>query len=287
MKEIFLFLLMLIALNIVTADRTRDCSNYNKQISKDISTGKKMFVNCLAKDVESGQSDLVVLIDKSGSMWNTGTYKGKSMNGFEVAKQFVKSLLSEVRIAYNATRIAVGTFNAFHKIDFNYILNPTFKNQKCQFNHDFSKLTLTGGATNIRGALQDGLNVMNELMYNNPHKHDLRDKANKVVLLLTDGHGNFYKGQWSNEGRDATPEADNIKRGHRTLFTVAVTPGSDQVLLKKWASHPTAYLYASSFNEMLTLAHNIRGGLFLSFHLRNCLNIPLFKLCFWLSFSCE
>jgi len=238
MKEIFfnLFLLTSILLNVVTADKTRDCINYNRPVSKNIGNGKKMFVNCLAKDVESGQSDLVVLIDKSGSMWNTGTYKGQSMNGFKVAKQFIKSLLSEVRIAYNATRIAVGTFNERHKIDFNYIWNPSFKNHKCKFNHDFAKLTLTGGATNIRGALNDGLKVMNELMYDNPHKHNYRAKANKVVILLTDGHGNYYNGRWSAEGEDATPEADNIKAGHRTLFTVAVTPDSDQARMKSWAS---------------------------------------------------
>ncbi len=82
------------------------------------------FMNCWGEDVENGQSDLVVLIDNSGSM---GEY------GFKAAKDFVTSLLTEVRVAFNATRIAVVTFSRHRKLELNYLWRPNMGNHKCKY----------------------------------------------------------------------------------------------------------------------------------------------------------
>ena len=80
-------------------------------------------MNCWGKEVEHGQSDLVILLDKSGSM---------RQSGWDSAKDFVDSLLTEVKVAFNATRVAIGTFATRHKVELNYLWTPSFANHKCR-----------------------------------------------------------------------------------------------------------------------------------------------------------
>ena len=236
-----------------------DCSKYTRlRPNSRIYGQKKFFVNCFAKDVESGISDLVVLVDRSGSMWSRASFGGVSMTGYEVAKVFIKSLLSEVRIAYDATRIAVGTFGYDATIDINYILDPTSQNQKCQFNEDLNKkLPSIGGPTNIKGAFDRALEIFKK-MDDDPQRHHTRHNANRVVLLLSDGRSNYYNGRWG--WIDPTPVVNTLKNQGVIVYTVGVTYSADRYNLQKWASHTSAFLFASSFSHMLALARNIRGG---------------------------
>ena len=80
-------------------------------------------MNCWGKGVEHGESDLVILMDSSGSM---------GQDGWNRAKDFVDALLTEIKISFDASRVAIGYFTKSHKIEINYILNPTFLNTKCR-----------------------------------------------------------------------------------------------------------------------------------------------------------
>ena len=252
MKAFILFLLFYI-LHFDVSANDYDCSNYvhpTVRSNNKLAPKEKKFMNCLGRDVISGRSDLVVLIDRSGSMWNTGSFKGSTHTGYEVAKKFIKSLLSEVRIAYNATRIAVGTFSYDSTIDIDYLTNPSYSNHKCKFKDDFAtKLPGVGGWTNIKQSLEDGFVVFRD-------RKGKRPKTNRVVILLSDGYANYYKDADFNP----TPAASNLKSSGAILYTVAVTKRSDQNSLRSWASKESSFLYSSSFDNMLTLAHNIRGG---------------------------
>ena len=80
-------------------------------------------MNCWGKGVEHGESDLVILMDSSGSM---------EQDGWDRAKDFVDALLTEIKIAFDATRVVIGTFTRSHKIEINYLMNPSFLNTKCR-----------------------------------------------------------------------------------------------------------------------------------------------------------
>lgn len=254
MKVFILALLFYFLHSDVAAYNSYDCSNYvhpTVNSNNKLSPEEKKFMNCLGRDVVSGRSDLVVLIDRSGSMQSSGSFKGTKYTGYDVAKKFIKSLLSEVRIAYNATRIAVGTFGTDSTIDINYLKKPSYSNHKCKFNDDFAtQLPGIDGWTNIKKSFEDAFVVFRD-------RQGKRPNTNKVVILLSDGEANHY----DNGNYDPMPAATNLKSSGVILYTVAVTFEADQNSLKKWASSSkSSFLYSSSFDKMLTLAHNIRGG---------------------------
>ncbi len=89
--------------------------------------GKKesdQFLECWLQEVTNGKTDLVFLMDRSGSMKNAG---------FQASKEFIRALLAEVRVAYNATRVAIVSFAWKSTIDINYIWNPNSGNHKCKY----------------------------------------------------------------------------------------------------------------------------------------------------------
>ena len=119
MSRVLLLATILTSLTIV--EQARVCEN-KKTLQPGASVAQK-FMNCWGKDVEHGQSDLVILLDGSGSMYPSG---------FKQAKDFIDALLTEVRVAFNATRISIVTFSTQVDVNINYLWNPTSANHKCK-----------------------------------------------------------------------------------------------------------------------------------------------------------
>lgn len=218
-----------------------DCIFYPRRTRMHIpNKNHRNFVNCLSKTLETGKSDLVVLIDGSGSI---------TRSGFEIAKKFVKALLSNVKIAYDATRIAVGTFSDNHQININYINNPSIHNHKCKFNEDFKKVPFEGNSDNVIGALEDAIRVVSAE----------RRKSKPVVIMLTDGYGT-YSGQYLSGYDVERQKAKELKQIPVTLYTVAVTTGESMNLMSDIASHQNAYLEVATFSDLQKLAESISVG---------------------------
>ena len=118
----FLLLLLTVFSGVLS---TKLCSDYKRPLKESSQTDNvaRKFMNCWGDEVEHGQSDLVVLMDKSGSMLQSG---------WNAAMDFVTALLTEVKIAFNATRIAIGTFATRHEVELNYLHDPTAANHKCR-----------------------------------------------------------------------------------------------------------------------------------------------------------
>ncbi|XP_047126957.1 sushi, von Willebrand factor type A, EGF and pentraxin domain-containing protein 1 isoform X1 [Hydra vulgaris] len=223
------------------------------------------FMNCWSNEVEHGASDLVILLDSSGSMYSTGSFQGVTMTGFDIGKTFINALLSKVHISFNATRIAIGTFGTNHKIDINFILRPDYSMHKCKFKKDFEKIRIYGGMTNLRGALQDSLNIFRELD-SNPDTHKKRHKTNRVVILLSDGEGNVMdnpngRGVTHNDGLARNPHdiAHNLRLGLVEVYTIGVTSAPDRAVLEGLATEKNLFLFSKDFTDLGNLAHNIRG----------------------------
>ena len=119
------FVLLALVATFHSALSVKSCEE-NKRPLKDgpqADDASRKFMNCWGNEVEHGQSDLVLLLDKSGSM---------GPNGWNSAINFVNALLTEVKIAFNATRIAIATFATKHEIELNYLHEPTRNNHKCR-----------------------------------------------------------------------------------------------------------------------------------------------------------
>ncbi len=82
------------------------------------------FMNCWGTEVEKGKVDLVILLDTSGSVQQSGYLAGRT---------FIKALLKNVRIAFDATRIAIISFAWKSRIDINYLWNPDRTKHKCKY----------------------------------------------------------------------------------------------------------------------------------------------------------
>ena len=269
MNLIILLLLLLFITNDVHGTDTTDCTNYDRKVSGKIG-GYQKFVNCLGSNVESQRADLVVILDRSGSMSWYSSDDDVTMNGYKTAKAFIKSLLSEVKISFNATRISVITFANDHTADIDFLRNPKPANNKCEFDKLFKKPSQVWGATNIRGALNHAFNIFSEVQ-TFPVRHLRRQNVNRVALLLSDGEGNVFEGD--GDPADASPEATKLKSDSIILYTVAVK-GADFDSMKKWATNPKnvkdppTAIDAHDFNNMRMLARNIRGGKYILFSLR-------------------
>ena len=118
-------LLLTILVIVHSVSATKQCEHYKRPLkdSSQVDSTSRKFMNCWGDEVEHGQSDLVLLIDKSGSMRQAG---------WNSAIDFVDALLTEVKVAFNATRIAIGTFATQHRVELNYLYQPTFANHKCR-----------------------------------------------------------------------------------------------------------------------------------------------------------
>ena len=187
-----LSLMMFVVLNKAQSSRYKDCTIYRKIA---LGYGRNSFVNCIGYDVVSGQSDLVIMIDRS------------SKNAYRTAKEVVRSLLTEIKISYNATRIAVITFDKHVSVDIDFLRNPKPTNNKCEFNNLFqNKLPQNSGSgSNIRGALQMATNIFND-KHHNPALHNHRSRTNQVAILLSDGKGTHFAG--NGDPKDASHEAN-------------------------------------------------------------------------------
>lgn len=198
----------------------------------------------------NSKSDIFFLIDNSGSLWNHNTGR----NGFYDEKAFVSSVLSKIKIAKAATRVAIIRFGNDATIDINYVTNLNGLNNKCEFNKAFSQVGYTGVMTNMRGAF---LRVK-EILFGT-HSANVRpwrdfgksNNVNKVTFLLTDG-------RW-NDGGNPDDQIQFLKTEHVEIFTIGVT-NVDQNFLERVATSSDRYFYYNEFKDFRELATHIRGG---------------------------
>ena len=190
-------------------------------------------------------------MDDSGSLfWQ---------NGFAREKQFIKALMDNIKVAKQATRVAVVRFSDYATIDINYISNLHGLNNKCEFKTAFDNLKFTSGNTNMHSAFEKVI----QILYNGADAGNVRPWKNispnshekpvyKAVILTTDGG-------WNNGG-DPTSVINRIKNQERIeLFTVGVAY-ADTTFLQNAATSPNHYFYVDNFEDFSNMATYIRGG---------------------------
>ena len=211
-------------------------------------TGEQRLAEFQTKYAQS-KADIFFLMDNSGSlMW-------RGQNGFADEKTFITSLLTKIKVAKPATRVAVIRFGDHATIDINYVSNLDGLNNKCEFNKAFANVGYTGVMTNMNDAFQKVREILFGAQSTNVRPWKVIDPkavyVNKVMFLLTDGV--------FNDGGDPINNIKRLKNDYVELFAVGV--GSvDQSYLQSAASSRDHYFYYSDFTAFRELATHIRGG---------------------------
>lgn len=190
----------------------------------------------------NSQSDLIFLLDVSGSVSNYG---------FRTEKIFVDNLLNEFSVAPYSTRVVVITFGKAVKTDIDFIdVDPADRTKnKCEFKPLFQHRIKHrwGWATNMKDAFQRTMDIIQSAT----NKGYKRQNVHTVTMMITDGYWNMY---------DPRNAAYRLKTNYKNeLFMVGVK-GYSKWQLQALASSHQHVLEFSSFTKFKELAMFIRGG---------------------------
>lgn len=194
-------------------------------------------------------SDLIFLLDTSGSLWYYDYASRSAKIGFDDEKVFVNSLLSHIRVSLPSTRVSVVLFGTDATLDINYVSSLDVKNHKCNFKKSFQALKFRSGLTNMRDAFQYAYDIIFGTLSANKRPNQL---AKTAVFLLTDG-------MW-NRGGDPYPIAKQLKDGNIEIFSIGVTNGVNMNVMRQLATDNSHAFHYSSFTQFRELANYLRGG---------------------------
>ena len=199
-------------------------------------------LNQFQQKYNNSRSDIIFMLDLSGSVSNYGFY---------TEKKFVNSLLSEISVQPIASRVGVITFeqSAAKRID--YIDYNGLDKNKCTFSKEFRGIKHAyGPATNMAAAFQRAKDLLTSARSNG----NLRQNVNTVIVLLTDG--------WWNLGGSPKNIADSL-RSSNSFFAEVISVGvgyASRWQLKEIAGTDSNVIMARSFTQFEELATKIRGG---------------------------
>lgn len=194
-------------------------------------------------------SDLIFLLDTSGSLWYWDYASRTSKSGFDDEKVFVNSLLSHIRVSLPATRVSVILFGTQATIDINYVGDLNAQNHKCNFKKSFQALKFRWGLTNMHDAFQYAYDIIFGRLSGNKRP---TKQAKTAVFLLTDG-------MW-NRGGDPYPIAKNLKDQKIEIYSIGVTNGVNMNVLRQLATDNSHAFHYNSFTQFRELANHLRGG---------------------------
>lgn len=194
-------------------------------------------------------SDLIFLLDTSGSLWYWDYASRTSKIGFDDEKVFVNSLLSHIRVSLPSTRVSVILFGTQATIDINYVSNLNAQNHKCNFKKSFQGLKFRSGLTNMHDAFQYAYDIIFGRLSGDKRP---TQQVKTAVFLLTDG-------MW-NRGGDPYPIAKTLKDGNIEIFSIGVTNGVNMNVLRQLATDSSHAFHYNSFTQFRELANYLRGG---------------------------
>ena len=231
---IFSLLTVLVVVTIVTIPGV--CARWNNM----------QRLNRFQKKYNNSQSDIVFLLDVSGSVSNYG---------FSKEKEFIKSLLNYASVQPFATRVSVVTFGKYVREEIDYVDYKGADKDKCTFNTEFARVKHRyGRATNINGAFKQAKSILQ----GSKDKGVKRDNVNTAVVLLTDGQANMGESWWDTATKTAKKLRDRSTYDAE-IFSVGVG-WVNQRKLTDYAGSDENVIIARNFNEFADLATRIRGG---------------------------
>ena len=188
------------------------------------------------------RSDLVFLIDASGSILVESHNRKERFSNWNLIKQFVINVVRNLNIGMNDTRVALIKFSHVSNIEFFLDSYHT----KEQVVAKVANTSLVGSKTNISGALRQ----LNDHVLT--AKHGDRADVHNVVILLTDGQSNVNASGTILEAKRAK------KRGVR-MFVIGLTNNVLMDELQKMSSKPlSTHLFSrASYSLVSTVVSNL------------------------------
>lgn len=205
---------------------------------------KKLRNEFLAYD--NRKSDLLFLIDTSGSLWD---------HDYNEEKKFVTNLLNEISVGMEATRVEVIPFGTTASIFVDYVSAPGLEKTKCTFNEKFNPMpqSINGWTTNMKGAFQLAYDVCIGSL--SGEKRGPLNKVKTVVMLLTDGRWNE---PWSDPS--PIPIAQELHKAYVEVFAIGVGDIDFENLKKVTKDPDKQAFYLKDFTQFAELATYLRGG---------------------------
>ncbi|XP_038057864.1 sushi, von Willebrand factor type A, EGF and pentraxin domain-containing protein 1-like isoform X2 [Patiria miniata] len=186
--------------------------------------------SALSRDYPHGKSELVFLLDRSGSI---------GADDFGVQLFFVESLMTEFSIGPDATRVAIVSYSDDVTRHIDYISGES--GNKCTFLSAMKAVKYTdGSSTDTAKALQEAREI---LVHSRPD-------VKPVVILMSDGI--------SNTGDNPVTVANQLKADGVEVFTIGVGL-LVRTQLERIASTGDHYFAYHSFDDFERLALRVRG----------------------------
>ncbi|KAK3083543.1 hypothetical protein FSP39_025167 [Pinctada imbricata] len=182
-----------------------------------------------------GKADLIFLLDSSGSV---------GRKHFRNIKQFVYSIVDQLTIGPDDTRVAVATYSSKARMGFN--LDQYYSKQKIQ--NAISAMEYRYGNTNTAGGLK--------MVRRNILSSQRGDRPNvpNILVVVTDGVSNVNP-------ENTIPQAGFIKDSGTHIFAIGVG-GFQPDELNAIASEPAAdnAFLVSDYSDLFTLSDTIVSG---------------------------
>lgn len=199
-------------------------------------------------------TDLVLLIDRSGSMTSLGTNPPEPLTSVKIAAvSFIDELSTN-------DRVAVISFATNQKKPIELELTDDFSKVKDSIN---SILIEKGGVqyTNIAEALRAGFVELESARASEDH--------NKVLILLTDGIANYPKDPVGKSESDdikyaedlSIKEAMQIKNNGVSIYTIGLGQSINESFLKQIASKEDNYYFSPSTKDLSEIYKNISSSI--------------------------
>jgi len=184
-------------------------------------------------------ADILLVLDQSASIVvEDPNYD----NWYVKVLGFAKNVAGAFYIAIHRTQVAVIKFSDVVKVVF--YLN-TYSNRESLLNA-IGNTNFEGGRTNLAAALRNGRSMFRT-------SNGARDGVPKILIMLTDGTANI-------EANRTQEEANETKADGITIFIVGVGGGVDKDELKKVASKPDYFFFATNFNDLNSVLQKLLEG---------------------------
>ena len=186
-----------------------------------------------------GVADILLVLDQSASIVvGDPNYD----NWYVKVLGFAKSVAGAFDIARHRTQVAVMKFSDVVNVIFYF---NTYNNRESLLNA-IGNIHLEGGETNLAAALRTGRSMFRTSI-------GARDGVPKILIMLTDGTANV-------EADRTQVEANETKADGIVIFTVGVGGGVDNDELRKIASKPEYFFFATNFAHLNSVLQKLLEG---------------------------
>ena len=212
----------------------------------DLERAKQEFITLREQLGTNKKSDILFLLDTSGSVWP---------GDFEDEKEFVIKFLSTITVSFEEARVAVIPFGRTASLYIDGVSKPSLDKDKCDLIQKLKQMPHSyAWATNTKSAFQLAYDVC--LGRYSGNKRGPFNQVRTVVILITDGMWNFPL-----VDRNPIPIAKRLHAANVEVFAIGVGNFVSLWALQELVKDPAKQAFLlRNFREFDELSVYVRGG---------------------------